>query len=73
VTWSNAPAADAARLAAGGAVAFHAWVDLDVTGLVSGDGTYTVRIDTTSTDGAEYRSSEYSTADTRPQLVVTAQ
>jgi PKD repeat protein len=71
VTWSNAPAADAAVLASLGAVTAGQWYEVDVTPLVSdGDGAYTVRVSSTSSNGADYSARE-GTAANRPQLVVT--
>lgn len=70
VTWNNAPAADPTAIASLGAVALDTWVEVDVGSLVTGDGTYTVRIASTSGDVAMYTSKE-GAAGFGPQLVVT--
>jgi hypothetical protein len=46
-------------------------VELDVTPIVTGDGTWNLLLDATSTDGVEFRSREYGTASKRPELVLT--
>jgi hypothetical protein len=43
VTWNNAPAADATPLATLGSVSANTWVEVDVTSLITGDGTYSLR------------------------------
>jgi hypothetical protein len=58
VTWSNAPAAQGSMLASLGAVSVNTWYEVDVTSLVTGDGTYSLRISSTSTNGAGYSSQE---------------
>lgn len=70
VTWNTAPASDSALLATVGAVLTNTWYEIDVTSLIAGDGTYSIRISSTSSDGADYVSSE-GTAALRPALVVT--
>jgi hypothetical protein len=70
VTWGNAPAADPSVLASLGAVKRNTWYEIDLSSLVTGDGTYSLRITTTSGDGATYVSKE-GAAGSRPQLVVT--
>jgi len=46
------------------------WYEVDLTSLISGDGTYSLRISSTSSDGADYSSKEGANP---PQLVVTLQ
>ncbi|MEW5849365.1 MAG: DNRLRE domain-containing protein [Myxococcota bacterium] len=70
VTWANAPAASSSAIASVGAVTSGSWVDVDVTSLVTADGTYSLRITTPSSDGVDYTSREGATA-SRPRLVVT--
>ncbi len=70
VTWNTAPMADPITLATLGRVALNTWVEVDLTKLVTGDGTFSLRISSTSTDGAAYTSREGTTL-FRPQLVVT--
>jgi hypothetical protein len=72
VTWNTAPAADATPIASLGAVATGTWYEVDVTPLITGDGTYSIRMSSTSGDGADYTSKE-GTAGFRPQLVITLQ
>jgi hypothetical protein len=57
-------------LASLGAVKRNTWYEIDLSSLVTGDGTYSLRITTTSGDGATYVSKE-GAAGSRPQLVVT--
>ena len=51
-----------------GAVSVNTWYEVDVTSLVTGDGTYSLRISSTSTNGADYSSKEGSNP---PELVLT--
>jgi RHS repeat-associated protein/CSLREA domain-containing protein len=69
VTWNNAPTADTTLLASLGAVSANTWYEVDVTSFVTGDGTYSVRVSSTSSNGADYSSKEAAT--NRPQLVIT--
>jgi Bacterial Ig domain/Calcineurin-like phosphoesterase len=70
VTWNTAPTADPIPLVTLGPVALNTLVEVDLTKLVTSDGTFSLRISSTSTDGAGYTSRE-GTATLRPQLVVT--
>ena len=70
VTWNNAPASEAVSLAAFGSVAAGNWYEVDVTSLVTGDGTFSMKLISTSADGAYYASKE-GTAGFAPQLIVT--
>ncbi|MDT7781768.1 MAG: acid phosphatase type 7 [Pseudonocardiales bacterium] len=70
VTWNNQPAIDGATLGTLGSVVRNAWYEIDVTSYVTGNGTYSIAITSTSSDGADYDSRE-SGATTAPQLVVT--
>jgi chitodextrinase len=70
VTWDTAPAADSTSLGSIGKVVAGTWYELDVTPLVSGDGTVSLRVSSSSTDGADYASKE-GAAEFAPQLVVT--
>jgi hypothetical protein len=58
VTWNNAPAADATEIASLGAVAIGNWYSVDLTSLIVADGTYSLRVSSTSTNGADYSSKE---------------
>jgi chitodextrinase len=67
VTWGNAPAADPTAFGSLGAVAIGSWYEVSVP-FITGDGTYSIRMRSTSADGAFYSSKEGSFP---PQLVVT--
>ena len=70
VTWNTAPAADPSPLGSIGAVAAGTWYQVDVDSLVTGNGTFGVRITSTSGDGADYASKERG-GGLAAQLVVT--
>jgi hypothetical protein len=70
ITWNNAPVALTNLLGSIGSVSIGNWYEVDLTSLISGDGTYSVRISSTSSDGADYSSKEGANP---PQLVVTVQ
>ena len=70
VTWATAPAAETTILATLGRVVAGNWYEVDVTPLVTGDGVVTLRVTSTSSDGADYTSKEGTTG-FAPQLVVT--
>jgi hypothetical protein len=70
VTWASAPAADTAILATLGKVSASNWYEVDVTPFVSGDGVVSMRVTSSSSDGADYSSKE-GPASFVPQLVVT--
>ena len=70
VTWNTAPAADAGSLATLGAVAAGNWYEVDLTSLVTGDGNFSLRAVSTSSNGADYASKE-GTVGFAPQLIVT--
>jgi hypothetical protein len=69
VNWNNAPAAGPTALGSLGGVVPNTWYEVNLTGFVTGNGTYSLRVLPTTTDGAEYRSSEGG-ATTIPQLVI---
>jgi hypothetical protein len=70
VTWNSAPAGDAAVLAPLGAVSTNTWYEVDVTSLITGDGTYSLRVTSPSSNGADYTSKE-GAAGFAPQLIVS--
>ena len=70
VNWNNAPAADASSLATLGTVAAGTWYEVDVTSLITGDGSVSLRVSSLSSNGADYSSKE-GTAGFAPQLIVT--
>lgn len=71
VTWNTAPSADPAVLASLGSVTSGNWYEVDITSslLITGDGTYSIRVDSTSNNGTAYRSKE--AVGFSPQLVLT--
>ena len=66
VTWNNAPAADTTLLGSLGQVSANTWYEVNLTSLITGDGTYSLRI-SDSTGGADYSSKEGTNA---PKLLV---
>jgi len=70
VTWNDAPEGDAVPIATLGPVSVNTWYEVDLTSLVTGDGIVSLRVTSTSSDGADYSSSE-GAAQFAPELVVT--
>jgi len=70
VNWNNAPAADTGSFASLGKVTASTWYEINVTSLITGDGTFSFKALSTSTDGAYYSSKE-GAAGFAPQLVIT--
>ncbi len=70
VTWANAPAALSAPTATRGSVTAGTWVTVDVKPFVTGDGVVSFRVSSSSSNGADYTSSEGAAGFT-PQLIVT--
>jgi hypothetical protein len=70
VNWNTAPTADSTSLGSLGSVVANTWYEIDVTPLVSGDGTVSLRVSSSSTNGADFSSKE-GAAGLAPQLVVT--
>jgi hypothetical protein len=70
VTWNTAPAAVGSPVATLGAVASNTWYEVDLSSLVRGDGVYSLRLTTSSTDGVKWASRQASASQV-PQLVVT--
>ncbi|MFE1310639.1 DNRLRE domain-containing protein [Streptomyces sp. NPDC058755] len=68
-TWNNKPAIDGATLDTLGSVVKNTWYEIDVTSLVTGNGTFSIGATSPNSDGAYYDSRE-SGADA-PQLVIT--
>jgi hypothetical protein len=67
-TWNAQPPIDGPTLGSIGAVARNTWVELDVTGDITGTGTYSIGMTTTSSDAAAFDSRE--TGALAPQLVI---
>ncbi|KKR71037.1 MAG: 3-phytase (Myo-inositol-hexaphosphate 3-phosphohydrolase) [Candidatus Roizmanbacteria bacterium GW2011_GWB1_40_7] len=70
INWNNAPSAGGSIISSLGKVAVNNWYEFDMTSLITGDGFYTVRVNSSSTNGAAYYAKE-GTAELRPALVVT--
>lgn len=68
VTWLQQPAIDGVSIGTLGPVAPDSWVDLDLTGAITDNGTYSIGGLSISPDGADYGSRESSFA---PELVIT--
>ncbi|NUT32341.1 MAG: DNRLRE domain-containing protein [Hamadaea sp.] len=69
VTWNAQPAVDGATLGSLGTVSRNTWYEIDVTAHITANGTYSVGVTSSSSDGADYDSRE--TGALAPQLVVT--
>jgi len=69
ITWSNAPPPAGGTLASAGATTVGQWVELDVTGAITGNGSFALELLGGSGDSAIYSSREGANP---PQLVITA-
>ncbi len=69
VTWDNAPQNEVAPFTELGKVSEGRWYEIDSSGLIGGDGTYSLKIHSTNDDGADYYSKEKG-SEFAPQLVV---
>jgi len=67
LTWNNAPPFGSATLASAGQITTGTWVELDLTGYVTGNGTYSFALVDGSSDTAIYNSRDGANA---PELVV---
>ena len=72
VTWDTAPAPDGAFLGSLGSVDPGFWYEIDVTPLVTGDGPVTVRISSSSSNGADYASNEHTNGNASELTVTTS-
>lgn len=70
VTWNTAPLMAGGALATIGPVVSNTWYEVDLTPYITGDGTYSLRVSSPSSDGADYASSEGAGGFT-PVLVLT--
>ena len=70
VNWNNAPVATTTLLASLGSVQVNNWYEIDLTSVITADGTYSLRVSSISSDGADYSSKEGSNP---PQLVINIQ
>jgi hypothetical protein len=68
LNWNNAPAASGPAIRAIGAVVLNTWVDVDLTGAITTNGTYNLLISDGNTNSAFYSSREGANP---PQLVIT--
>jgi hypothetical protein len=75
ITWNTRPAIDGPLVATLGVVALNNVVELDLTGVITGNGTYSfaITLPNTNTNTVGYASREASTAANRPQLIVMLQ
>jgi hypothetical protein len=69
ITWDNRPAPTSGAVANFGAITSSTWAEIDVTALITGNGTYNFVLLPDSTDGATMYSRERTA--TPPQLVLT--
>ena len=67
ITWANATPTFGASVASAGTIANNAWVDFDVTPLVTGNGEVTFAVTTTSSNSVYFTSRE---GVNKPQLVL---
>jgi hypothetical protein len=70
VTWNTRPARTSGATDDKGGIPVNTWVEYDVTPFVTGNGTFSFTVATTSNDGVDFNSREAATL--RPELVVTA-
>ena len=68
VTWNARPVLQGSPLATVTSIATNTWVEYDVSAAITGNGTYSLALVGTSTDGVDYASRQGSAP---PQLVVT--
>ena len=69
LNWNTRPARTSAASGDKGAIPVNTWEEYDVTAFVTGNGTYSFTLATTSNDGIDFYNREAATL--RPELVVT--
>lgn len=69
ITWNNQPDIDGPTVGVLGEIEANTWYDLDVTGVVTTNGTVGFAITSSAADGAYYDSTE--SGDNGPRLVIT--
>lgn len=69
VTWANAPLGDGGTVATLGKVSRNAWIEVDVTAAVLGDGPFSLRIASIVKNGVDYTSKEHASGNA-PELVI---
>jgi hypothetical protein len=67
VNWTNKPDVSGSPVAVAGACSVGQWVELDLTGAITGNGTYSFEATSGSTNTAQFSSREGSNP---PQMVV---
>ncbi len=72
IRWYNAPAYNTTVLGTIGAVAVNTWYEVDVKSQIVGDGTVSLALESTSTNGADYRARESGTT-WAPRLVIVVE
>jgi VCBS repeat-containing protein len=70
LVWNNAPVIGGSALAAAGAAVSGTWVELDLTGTVTGDGVYSFALTSGMSNAVRYSSKE---GGDPPELVITFQ
>jgi hypothetical protein len=68
INWHNAPVISGTPIATVGATTDNTWTEIDLTGAVTGNGTYRLALADGNGNMAKYASRE---AALRPQLVIT--
>jgi chitodextrinase len=71
ITWSRRPTPTSGATDDKGAVPSNSWAEFNVAPIVTGNGTYSFRLATSSSDGVDMRSREHADAGLRPELVLT--
>jgi hypothetical protein len=71
ITWNNRPPPATEASDEAEAIAANTLVELDVTPIVTGNGTWNLLLDPTSTDGVEFHSKESTGTTNDPELVLT--
>lgn len=72
IRWSNAPSYQSAVIGTLGSVIAGAWYEIDVTGQVTRDGTVSFALESTSSNGADYRAREAGSS-WAPRLLIGVQ
>jgi uncharacterized repeat protein (TIGR01451 family) len=71
ITWNNRPAPTSGAMDDKGALAASAWSEWNVAPLLTGNGTYSFLLSTSSTDEIDFASRENTNSSLRPQLLIT--
>jgi PKD repeat protein/glucose/arabinose dehydrogenase len=71
ITWNNRPGRTSGATDDKGVIGAGAWVEYNVKPLVSGDGTYSFVLATSSADGINFKSRETTDVPFRPELVLS--